>query len=232
MASYTIELRNVCELYSREEVESWFKDYKLEDYLLPEQLEQMQKYNIWSKDRLATKIVNHYWMREIGFETPALFSLAVKNTMEEIMQEKLPLIYTMFLNYDPLINVDYTETFKRTAEGSANSQGNSKSNSASKSEGLNINNDTPQTNINRQDIESGAFATNVNQTDTSSSISDITNTNNNSTNNTVEEYSRNFKGNQGISATYQRMIQLFRENVMSIDKDIINELNGLFMGLY
>lgn len=70
MATYTIELRRVCDLYGRDEVENWFKSYNLEDYLTPEQIEQIEKYNVWTKEKLAKKIVDHYYMREIGFETP------------------------------------------------------------------------------------------------------------------------------------------------------------------
>ena len=46
MASYTLELRRVIELYSREEVESWFKSYNLENYLTPTQIEQINKFKI------------------------------------------------------------------------------------------------------------------------------------------------------------------------------------------
>lgn len=70
MATYTIELRKLCNIYGRDEVENWFKSYNLEDYLTPEQITQINKYNVWTKEKLAKKIVDHYYMREIGFETP------------------------------------------------------------------------------------------------------------------------------------------------------------------
>lgn len=232
MAKYTIELRKVCDIYTRSTVESWFTNYDITNYLLPDQIAQLQKFNIWSKEKLAKKIVDHYYMREIGFETPALFEHYAKIMMQEIMEEKLPLIYTTALDYDPLVNVDYTETFARTAKGSGENTGSSSSTSQSTAEGLNIINDTPQTNINKQDINTGAYASNVNQSDTSSNINDKTSTTSNSSSNTNEEYTRHFKGNQGISATYQAMIKQFRENIVAIDKDIIKELNDLFMGLY
>lgn len=67
MATYTIELRKVCDIYGREEVENWFKDYELKDYLTPEQIAQIEKYDVWTKEKLAKKIVDHYFMREIRF---------------------------------------------------------------------------------------------------------------------------------------------------------------------
>ena len=58
MAKYTIELRRVCEIYGRQEVENWFKEYDNENYLTPAQIEIITKLNIWSKERLITDEAN------------------------------------------------------------------------------------------------------------------------------------------------------------------------------
>lgn len=232
MATYTVELRKICEIYTRPVVESWFKDYELSDYLLPDQLEVLNKTNIWNKEKLAKKIVDHYYMREIGFETPELFKHYAKLTMNEIMESKLPLIYTTALEYDPLVNVDFTETFNRTTEGEGENKGNSKSDSKNNASGLNINSDTPQGEINKENILKGNYATNTSASETESNITDETNTTSSMTNKNTEEFTRHLKGNQGISATYQAMIKQFRENIVSVDREIINELQTLFMGLY
>ena len=232
MAKYTIELRKVCDIYKREEVEKWFKSYELTDFLTPEQIEIITNANIWNKDKLAKKIVDHYFMREIGFETPALFSHYAKVTMQELMEEKLPLIYSSCIKYDPLINVDYTETFEREQEGTASNNGESNSNSNSNSESLNINNSTPQTRITKQDLETGAYANNVAQSDNNSNINDKTTTKNDGSSKSNESYKKQVKGNSGVSATAQKMIEQYRQNIIAIDRDIIQELNILFMGLY
>lgn len=232
MASYTIELRKVCELYTREEVENWFKDYELTDFLTQEEIEVIEKANIWNKEKLARKIVNHYFMREIGLETPALFKLKAKVLMEEIMESKLPLIYSNSLKYDPLVNVDYTETFERNIKGDAENKGISNSNSNQNASGLNVNSDTPQGQISKQGVLNGDYASSTSASETESNIEDTTTTNSNSNSNTDETYKRNVKGNQGITASYQKMVEQFRDNIVSIDRDIINELNQLFMGIY
>ena len=228
MAKYTMELRKVCDYYTREEVEKWFKNYELSDFLRPDEIESIETANIWSKDRLAKKIVDHSFMREIGFETPALFKHYAMVTMQEIMEEKLPLIYSSSIKYDPLVNVDYTEKFERSLEGSANNSGESSSNSSSDS--LNINNATPQTRISKQNLDDGIYASSVNQNE--SSINDRTTTSNNGSSTSNENYIKNIKGNSGISATAQKMIEQYRQNIIAIDREIINELNTLFMGLY
>ena len=122
MSKYTMELRELFTpikfnppLYTREQVEGFFKDYQLSEYLTSDQIDIIEEAGIWSKDRLARKIVNHYYMREIGQETIGLWIHYVKDTMELLMEEYLPLIYSASIEYDPLINVDYTETFTRTA---------------------------------------------------------------------------------------------------------------------
>lgn len=228
MAKYSMELRKVCDYYTREEVENWFKNYELSDFLRPDEIESIETANIWSKDRLAKKIVDHYFMREIGFETPGLFKHYALITMQEIMEEKLPLIYSSSIKYDPLVNVDYTEKFERSLEGSANNNGESSSNSSSDS--LNINNSTPQTRISKQNLDDGIYASSVNQNE--SSINDKTTTSNNGSSSSNENYIKNIKGNSGVSATAQKMIEQYRQNIIAIDRDIINELNTLFMGLY
>lgn len=228
MAKYTIELRNVCNLYGRDEVENWFKDYRLEDYLTSKQIEQITKAGVWSKDRLATKIVDHYYMREIGFETPALFKHYAKVYMQEIMERKLPKIYSNFFEYDPLSNVDFTETYTREIAGS--SEGKSNSTSQNNASGLNINNDTPQTRITKQDLSTGAYASQVNQSDTSSNIQDETNAE--SSSNTIEKFTRHEEGDNGVIITNQRLVKEFREIIVAIDEEIINELSKLFMGIY
>lgn len=232
MASYTIQIRKLCDLYSRDSVEAWFKSYKLEDFLLPEQLSLVINTPIWSKDKLAKKIVNHFFMREIGFETPELFILHAKTLMEEIMQSKLPLIYSTALEYDPLVNVDFTETFNRSANSQSNLKGNSSSSSFSNSSGLNIYSDTPQGQINKQAILNGTYASNTSASESDTNINDNTNSSSDSSNQNKEFYTRHLKGNQGISATYQAMIKQFRENIISVDKEIIDELNILFMGIF
>ena len=220
MSKYTTELRFVCATYTRPIVEGWFKDYELSDYLTPTQIETIENAGIWSKGKLAKKIVDHYYMREIGLETPALFEHYAKVFMQEIMERKLPLIYSNSIQYDPLVNVDYTETFNRSASGSATS------NSTNNGSGLAVNSDTPQGQISKEDILSGSYATSTGASESTSNIND------NSSSSNSEEYTKTVKGNSGVSATAQKMVYQFRENIIAIDEDIIKELDKLFMGIY
>lgn len=232
MASYTIEVRKICEFYGRDVVESWFKDYELEDYLTQEQITSIVNAGIWNKNKLAKKIVDHYYLREIGFETPGLFENRVKARMQELMEEYLPVIYSNSIYFDPLVNVDFTETFEREIESESTNNGSSESSSNSNSSGLNVNSDTPQGQISKTDILAGAYASSTSASESESAVTDTTETENSGTANQTENYTKRTKGNSGVSATAQALIKQYRDIIRAVDKEIIEDLNNLFMGLY
>lgn len=219
MAKYTFELRELFEpikfsppLYTRSEVEEFFSDYNLTDYLTSEQISVITEAGVWSKEKLARKIVDHYYMRESGLETIGLFKHYAKVKMQELMEYYLPLIYSASINYDPLVNVDVTTTVSRRVDDAG-------TNNAS---GLTINSDTPQGEISKANILAGNYATNTQGGESTNS----------STSQTIESSSTNTKGNSGVSATAQKMIEQYRQNIRNIDYEIIKDLNSLFMGLY
>lgn len=232
MAKYTIELRKIIEnYYSRGEVENWFKDYCINNYLRQDEIETILNANIWSKDRLASKIVDHYYMREIGYETIALFKHYVKVYMNEIMERYLPLIYSNCIKYNPLspsIREDYTETFSRNINGSGESS--SESSSSNNASGLTVSSDTPQGQISKANILNGTYASTTAANETETSISDETSTTN--SNESEETYNKSIIKHRNVDATAQKLIQQYRQNIIAIDEQIIKELDKLFMGLY
>ena len=218
MSRYTTNFKNVINfgLYTRSQIEDIFKDYELSDYLTDDEIAVITDRGTWSKDKLAKKIVDHYFFKEIGFETIAMFKHYAKIQMQEIMESKLPLIYSASIEYDPLVNVDYTESFNRNL-------GTSQSNSSSGS-GVVISSDTPQTNITKANILAGNYASNASASEQEASGT--------ATTQTGENYSKRVTGNSGVSATAQKMIEQYRQNIRAIDYEIIRELDDLFMGLY
>ena len=227
MSKYTMELRELFTpikfnppIYTREQVEGFFKDYELTDFLTAEQINTIKNAGIWSKDKLANMIVNHYYMRELGQETIGLFIHTAKYTMEELMEEYLPLIYSASIEYDPLVNVDYTETFTRNAN--VDNTGQSVSNSSS----LGVNSDTPQGQISKSGILAGDYASSTGASEIDSTTNTI------SGSESTEDYTKRMKGNSGVSATAQKMIEQYRNNIRAINKEIIDRLEPLFMGLF
>ena len=224
MAKYSIELRKIIETLGEDEVRSWFMDYDITNYLTAEEIAVIESRGTWNKQRLAQKIIDHYYMEEIGVETVGLFKRRVKVAMQEIMEEKLPLIYSAAIHYDPLVNVDYTETY----QGNSTMESTSNGSASSSSSGLTVNSDTPQGQISKSAILGGSYASNTSADeigDSSSSESSGTNTGSN-------DYLKRVKGNSGVSATAQRMVQQYRENIIMIDRDIIKDLSKMFMSIY
>lgn len=208
MSRYTTELRFIIQNTSREEVESWFTDYELEDYLTAEEIEVIEERGTWDKDKLAELIVDHYYMHEIGLETVELFKHQVKVAMREIMEEKLPLIYSASISYNPMVNVDFTETYTSENEQDGNA------------DGLNVNSDTPQGQISKEAILAGSYASSTGASEGTSHSEG------------TQSYTRHQIGNSGALTTAQALVRDYRKNIIMINKDIIDDLSSLFMRIY
>ena len=214
MSKYTTTFRDVIDLgiYTQDDIESVFKDYNLLDYLTADEVAIVNARGTWTKEKLARKIFNHFYNVEIGFETFYEFSLQAKSYMSEIMEKYAPMIYSYSIEYDPLVNVDYTETFKRTAT----------SEDSASADGIVLNSDTPQGRVQKADILAGNYASNTSGNESSSNANSEQN----------ESYTRTQKGNSGVSATAQALLKQYRDNIRAVDSEIIQDLKILFLGLF
>lgn len=220
MAKYTMELREIVSTFGRDEVKKWFSDYELSEFLTPDEIQVINDRGTWNKDQLAERIIDHYFTREIGTDAIGQFILFTKDKMKEVMETYAPLIYSAAIKYDPLVNVDYTESYTGKSGSTSNSS------SSSTGSGLTVNSDTPQGQINKGEILQGKYASSTGANETENSVNDT------STNNGTQDYSKTVKGNSGVSATAQKMIVQYRENIRALNTEIIYELEPLFMGLY
>lgn len=220
MSKFTMEVRELVSTFGEDEVKSWFKDYELSDYLTPEEIKVIEERGTWTKEALADRIIDHYFTREIGTDAIGQFILFAKDKMKEVMETYAPLIYSAAIKYDPLVNVDYTESY----EGNTDSSSRSKSSSAGS--GLTVNSDTPQGQISKSQILQGRYASSTGANETENSVNDE------STNSGSQDYVKRTKGNSGISATAQKMIEQYRDNIRALNTEIVYELEPLFIGLY
>ena len=222
MARYTIELRNVVMIFGRETVESWFKDYDLSDYLTDAEIATITARGVFDKDKLAEQIVDHYWMHEIGYETPALFEHQTKVFMKELMEEKAPVIYSMSIAYDPLKNMNYTETYS----GQNSNQASANSSSTTNGSGLTVNSDTPQGQISKSAILGGSYASSTGANESTNTVTDSTT----NTGSGTDSHTKTISGNNGV--TSQKLIEDYRKNIIAINRDIIKAAGNLFMIVY
>lgn len=209
MAKYTTNFYSLLNMgiYTRSDLKSWFMDYELSDFLTNEEIQVIETRGTWSKEKLADKIIDEYYLKDFGVETPYMFKHYAKIKMREIMESKLPLIYSNSIKYNLLDNVDYTETLERETTGTSNSSG------------LGVNSDTPQGQIDKGAILNGAYASSTNANEAESSGTG------------TENYTKHIKGNSGVLTTNQKLIAQYRDNIRAIDYEIIRELKDLFIGL-
>lgn len=215
-----MELREIVSTFGRDEVKKWFSDYELSDYLTSEEIAVINERGTWDKDQLAERIIDHYYTREIGTDAIGQFILFTKDKMRETMETYAPLIYSAAIKFDPLVNVDYTESYD------ASNSGQSSSNSSSTGSGLTVNSDTPQGQISKSNILQGKYASSTGANETENSVVDS------STNSGSQNYTKKVKGNSGVSATAQALIKQYRDYIRALNSDIVYELEPLFMGLY
>ena len=220
MAKYTMEIRELISTFGEDEVKSWFEQYELSDYLTPEEIQVIEERGVWSKDKLTQRIIDHFYTREIGSDAIGQWMLFVKDKMHEVMETYAPLIYSSSIKFDPLVNVDYLEEY----DGTNTSKNNSSS--SSKGSGLTVNSDTPQGQINKSTILGGAYASSTGANETENSIQDK------SESEGGQNYTKRVKGNSGVSATAQALIEQYRNYIRALDTEIVYELEPLFMGLY
>lgn len=224
MARYTYTLREVVSTFGEEEVKGWFSDYELSDYLTPEEIQLIDERGVWSKEQLAKRIIRHYLNREVGSEGIGKFQLDAKDMMAELMETYAPLLYSASLKYDPLVNVDYSEELDRDSSSTSKSNSSSNSNAS----GLNVNSDTPQGQISKTAILQGNYATSTSASETDSTMNDVSENSGDGR----EHYIKRTRGNSGVSATAQKMVEQYRDNIRAINTEIVYALDPLFMSIF
>ena len=168
---------------------------------------------------LNKAILDHYFMYEIGFETPYLFRHYLKEKLNLIMPKYNALFEAQRqILANPLGNVNLTETLERNIKNEA------KSESESHAKNKNLFQDTPQGRLSNTDIDEQNWATNL--TMNNNTINDNTKSNGN----TLEEYTKHIIGNNGNKYNieiYQKLVAGF----VGVNQQIIDELGDLFMGV-
>lgn len=202
------------------------------------------------KTAFEQKVLDHYWLRQIGQETVGRWLHYFRTRMREIMPYYIQLYESEALMRgieDPFGNVDIVETFEQentgttttdsttTTEGTSTADGSeSRTNS---SEGEKRFSDTPQgdiSNINKyltnltQDYLDGRDS--LTKSDEASTEATSTGTATALERGTVK-HTLTKKGNQGVN-TYAHDMKELRETFLNIDMMVINELKDLFLQVY
>lgn len=224
MAIVTIELRN---LMKTKNFNLWDFDLGIDDPLF--------------ESRLKETIENYFYFNEIGSETPDRFKHRFQSKLKLILPYYNNLYNTTLLDFDPLINYKMEELFIEEGDegvisnitGSSDSVSDNKVIGSESSQNDLTETDYPQHSQITSDIPSGktqnkGTGTTTQNTDSSYNENTSSKTNQNKTLN--KNYSKVVEGVTGQS--YSSLIKEYRENIINIEKMILNELKSLFILIY
>lgn len=233
MSRYTIELRYLIE----GNYDLGLKDYPIFD----------ESY----REQLNNKIIQHYYFREIGFETEALFKNRLNQKMNEIMPYYNQMYESSKLVIDPLSTIDLEEVFskksKSTGEGTSSTSGTGNNTSnfnstdttdygkVSKFSDIAQAQTTPNEILNDKYLTSATVddgqdkntntGTNTSQTESTTSGTST------DKRNLDEDTTLTRKGNNG-TASESELLNMYRETFLNIDMMIIDDLDELFLGIW
>ena len=242
MSKYTTELRFICE--SKAGLSNSVGFNQIDDVISNSWNKIFYNFPIFDESYrsvLCSKILKHYYTREISAETVGLWQLWLNTRMGEIMPYYNKLYESALLEFDPFKDTNYSRNHGGTFTGDTRRNGRSDvsvdnsvtSNGTSNSK--NLFSDTPQGAI--TNIENESYLTNatlIKDTDTNT-----TNTDGNSTTQNTEttgitntdNWIETIVGKQS-TVSYSKLLQEFRDTFLNIDVMIINDLSDLFMNLW
>ena len=242
MSKYTTELRFICE--SKAGLSDSVGFNQIDDVISNSWNKIFDNFPIFDESYrsvLCSKILKHYYTREISAETVGLWQLWLNTRMSEIMPYYNKLYESALLEFDPFKDTNYSRNHGGTFTGDTRRNGRSDvsidnsvtSNGTSNSK--NLFSDTPQGAI--TNIENESYLTNatlIKDTDTNT-----TNTDGNSTTQNTEttgitntdNWIETIVGKQS-TVSYSKLLQEFRDTFLNIDVMIINDLSDLFMNLW
>lgn len=250
MAKYTTEVRTICESYSGlttsvgySQIEKIIEKSrgKIFDF----------DYPIFDEDYksvIETKILKHFYTREIGLETVGVWKLKLNTKMNEIMPYYNELYKSALLEFNPLYDVDVTRSHEGANTGDKNSvesngetsgmnevyednentEKNSKGNNNESITSTNVNNtnhldkysDTPQGSV--SNLTNGTYLTNAREiTD-----NDSTNANSKSNNDSTLNENEVRKNNRESKKTVNRNLTGEKKETLKNTEQYLETVKG------
>ena len=137
MSKYTTELRFICETEAGlKESQGYMKIKDILNKSAPKIFDfEFPIYDENYRLTLETKILKHYYTREISEETYGLWKLRLDATLNEIMPYYNQLYKSAILDFNPLYDVDLQRTYTKVLDGteSGTSSGTGKGSATGKS---------------------------------------------------------------------------------------------------
>lgn len=259
MSKYTTELRFICETLAEYDASQGYEKVsdiidaswdKIFDFDFP-------IFDNSYKSVLCKKIIMHYYTREIGMETYGLWKLKLETLMNEIMPYYNERYKSAELKYNPLYDTDYTRTTNggetgensKSSNGSTNRIRNDKKSYENSSNDNSANNvvdkysDTPQGGLvglkNDNYLTSARLTEGQNSTigersgneDSEASESGINSNSESGEYSNTREYLEHVVGKMN-GGSYAKAIEDYRNAIINVDMEVIDNLKELFIMLW
>lgn len=209
MSEYTTQVRFICESYAGLQESVGADDVNTIVALAAPKI--FMNFPIWDEGyrlTLETKILKHFYLREIAHETVGLWRLRLDTYMNELMPVYNKMYAAVSQEFNPLFDVDITRTHEGTSTDSTNSSGNS----------VNKYSETPQGSI--QNVLDGKYLTTAQANDATS----------NSNGNSTAQYVERVTGKQG-TGSYSKLLREYIDKLVNVDMRLMAELEPLFFCL-
>lgn len=209
MSEYTTQVRFICESYAGLQESVGADDVNTIVALAAPKI--FMNFPIWDEGyrlTLETKILKHFYLREIAHETVGLWRLRLDTYMNELMPVYNKMYAAVSQEFNPLFDVDITRTHYGTSTDSTNSSGNS----------VNKYSETPQGSI--QNVLDGKYLTTAQANDATS----------NSNGNSTAQYVERVTGKQG-TGSYSKLLREYIDKLVNVDMRLMAELEPLFFCL-
>ena len=164
MAEYTTTVRTICESLADPQVLSTGRTVdNIIENAIPSIFPDVFGFSFDEKEA-EKRILRHFYMREIAFETPALWQLEINNVLAE-NKDKYNAIYSVFNDKNlKIFDTDATteERARKTTDGgnlSAHTSTTQSSTNSNTSETVDQYSETPQGGL--SDVKSGKYLTNA-----------------------------------------------------------------------
>ena len=243
MSKYTTELRFICEQYAGC-TES--QDNSSVNVVISLALPKLFNFDFPIFDEqyrstLETKIVRHFYTREIGYETVGRWKMALENKLNEIMPYYNKLYESELLEFNPLYTHDMkTKQDDKLVKGStvadrethAITLEDEHSDTVSGT-GYNLVSDTPQGGL--SGLDDMTYMSNAQKnTEDSTNTGSYTRTDNGNSSNDrtinstdIDDYLQHIYGYANYSPS--KLLEEYRETFLNIDMLVIKDLEKLFM---
>lgn len=215
MSKYTTELRFICEFEAGyDESQGYTKINDVISKALPKIFSfDFPIFDSSYRTLLCTKIIKHYYTREIGEETYGLWKLRLETRMNEIMPYYNKLYTAWLQEFNPLYDTDLTRDHILTRESNTDGTQNGTTRV--------LFSDTPQGSL--QNVENETYLTNATKTTTDNTYGEDYDS--------TDDFLEHVRG-KSSGASYSKMLDEYRKSLLNIDMMVINELKDLFMNIW